>query len=129
MNLHNYTDAIFFCDKLLTLSNNHIAVIYLMGECYFRNKDYKRVHSLFENHKMLNQNVSFQLLASRSLLMNKQYEQCLNVLELQLENTHFNRKMESCRAFIKAQCYEAQENKMMAVDFYRECLQKDPTCV
>lgn len=119
LNLHNYPDAIFFCDKLLTLSNSHVAIVFLMGECYFRNKDYKRVHSLFENYKMLNQNVSFQILAARSLLLNRQYEQCLSVLELQLENTHFNRKMESCRAFIRAQCYEAQENKTMAVDCYK----------
>ena len=119
LNLHNYPDAIFFCDKLLTLSNSHVAIVFLMGECYFRNKDYKRVHSLFENYKMLNQNVSFQILAARSLLLTRQYEQCLSVLELQLENTHFNRKMESCRAFIRAQCYEAQENKTMAVDCYK----------
>ena len=84
LNLHNYPDAIFFCDKLLTLSNNHIGVIYLMGECYFRNGDYKRVHSLFEMQKVLNQNVSFQLLAGKALLLNKQYEQCLSVLEMQL---------------------------------------------
>lgn len=83
-NLHNYPDAIFFCDKLLTLSNNHVGVIYLMGECYFRNGDYKRVHSLFENYKMLGHNVSFQLLAARALLLNKHYDQCLNVLELQI---------------------------------------------
>lgn len=39
----------------------------------------------------------------------------------------FNRKMESCRTFIKAQCYEALQNKNMAVQCYKECLQKDPT--
>ncbi len=105
----------------------HIGVIYLMGECYYRNGDYKRVHSLFEMTKMLGQNVSFQILAARALFMNKQYYQCLNVLEMQLENMYFNRKMESVRAFIKAQCYEAQENKNMAVECYKECLQKDPT--
>ena len=84
LNLHNYPDAIFFCDKLITLSNNHIGVIYLMGECYFSNGDYKRVHSLFETKKVLNQNINFQILGAKSLLMNKQYEKCLNVLEMQL---------------------------------------------
>ena len=70
-------------------------------------------------HHFLNQNVSFQLLAARALLLNKKYEQCLNVLELQLENTYFNRKMESSKAFIRAQCYEAQENKLMAIENYQ----------
>ena len=31
LNMHNYSDAIFYCDKLLTLSNNHIGCVYLMG--------------------------------------------------------------------------------------------------
>lgn len=37
--------------------------------------------------------------------------------------------MESCRAFIGAQCYEAQENKSKAVEMYQECIQKDATNV
>ena len=54
---------------------------------------------------MLNHNISFQLLAARALLHNKQYEQCLATLELQLDHTYVNKKMESCKAFIAAQCY------------------------
>ena len=74
LSIHSYQDAIFFCDKLLTLSNCHLTVVYLMGECYFRNGDYKKVHSLFETHKTLQHNNSFQLLAARALLNNKQYD-------------------------------------------------------
>jgi hypothetical protein len=44
---------------------------------------------------------------------------------MQLDHTYCNRKMESCKAFIRAQCYEAQENKLMAVEHYTECIQKD----
>ena len=71
--MHNYTDSIFFCDKLLTLSNNHLGCIYLMGECFFRNNDFKKVHSIFTNYKVLSHNISFQLLAAKSLYLNKQY--------------------------------------------------------
>lgn len=35
--------------------------------------------------------------------------------------------MESIKAFVKAQCYEALENKNMVVECYKECLMKDPT--
>jgi len=101
----------------------------LLGECYFRNGDYKKVHTLFQQHKLVAYNISFQLLVARALLLNKQYDQCLASLELQLEQTYCNRKMESCRAFISAQCYEAQENKLRAVEGYKECIQKDPTNV
>lgn len=127
LNMHSYSDAIFFCDKLVTLSNNNLACVYLLGECYFRNCDFKKVHSLFQNYKLLAHNISFQLLAARALLLNKQYDQCLSVLELQLDNTYFNRKMEACRASLRGQCYEAQENKQMAVEQYQECINKDHT--
>ena len=105
LNVHNNADAIFFADKLVSLSNFHIAAVYLLGECYFRNGDFKKVHTLFQQHKLIDKNISFQLLVARALLMNKQYELCLTNLEVQLHNTYCNRKMESCRAFIAAQCY------------------------
>lgn len=129
LNVHNNADAIFFADKLVTLSNSHIAVVYLLGECYFRNGDFKKVHTLFQQYKLVGHNISFQLLVARALLMNKQYDQCLATLELQLDHTYCNKKMESCRAFISAQCYEAQENKMKAVEYYKDCVVKDPTNV
>jgi tetratricopeptide (TPR) repeat protein len=129
LNVHNYPDAIFFCDKLVTLGGGHIAAVYLLGECYFRNGNFKKVHSLFLHHKLLAHNISFQLLAARALLLNRQNDQCLAMLETQLENTYCNRKMESCKAFIRAQCFEAQDNKLMAIEAYQECIQKDPTNV
>ena len=41
------TDAIFYADKLVTLTENHPVFIYLLGNCYFENRDYKKVHTLF----------------------------------------------------------------------------------
>jgi tetratricopeptide (TPR) repeat protein len=114
---------------MVTLTSGHIAAVYLLGECYFRNGNFKKVHSLFLQHKLLTHNISFQLLAARALLLNKQNDQCLAMLDMQLEKTYCNRKMESCKAFIKAQCFEAQDNKLMAIEAYQECIQKDPTNV
>lgn len=31
LNIHNNPDAIFFADKLVTLSNSHLATVYLLG--------------------------------------------------------------------------------------------------
>jgi antitoxin component HigA of HigAB toxin-antitoxin module len=54
-------------------------------------------------------------LAAKSLFFNKQYDQCLSVLDQHLDNTYSNNKMESSKAFLKGQCNEAQENKALAV--------------
>lgn len=65
----SYKDAIFYVEKLATLTNNHPLVIYMLGESYFHNEDYKKVHSLFAKHKFLNYNQNFQILAAKSLVI------------------------------------------------------------
>ncbi len=67
---HAYKDALFFIDKLMTLTKNHASITYLLGECYFQNGDYKKVHSLFSKHNLINYNQEYQLLTVRSLVKN-----------------------------------------------------------
>lgn len=67
---HSYSDSIFYADKLVTLTDNHPSIIYLLAECYYLNGDYKKVHSLFVKHKLLSWNINFQVLAARSLHKN-----------------------------------------------------------
>ena len=66
--MHAYKDALFFIDKLMTLTKGHNCITYLLAECYFQNGDYKKVHSLFAKHNMVNYNQECQLLAVRSLV-------------------------------------------------------------
>jgi hypothetical protein len=68
-----FKDAIFFGDKLLTLSNSNLGVVFLLGQCYYHNGDFKKVHSLFTKYKLLNHNINFQVLAAKATLANKQY--------------------------------------------------------
>lgn len=93
MQANMYKDAIFFGDKLLTLSNGCLGVVYLLGQCYFHNGDFKKVHSLFTKYKVLSHNINFQVLAAKACLANKQYDLCSTVLEMQLDTTYFNRKL------------------------------------
>lgn len=78
----NYSDAVFFADKLLTLSGEEKGIVYLAGQCYFHNGDYKKVHSLFSKHRVLNVNINYQLLAAKAALLNKQYDTCVSILDL-----------------------------------------------
>ena len=65
---HSTKDAIFYADKLITLTNGHPVLLYLLGECYYQNQDFKKVHSLFQKYDMLNFNQDFQILAARALV-------------------------------------------------------------
>lgn len=64
----SYKDAIFYVEKLINLTNGHQLAVYMLGECYYQNDDFKKVHSLFSKYKLLNYNQNFQILAARSLV-------------------------------------------------------------
>lgn len=89
----NYSDAVFFADKLLTLSNGNKGIVYLAGQCYFHNGDYKKVHSLFCKYKVLNTNINYQLLAAKATLLNKQYDTCVSILDMSPENAFYSKKL------------------------------------
>lgn len=72
--IHSWGDSIFYADKLVTLTEGLPPFVYLLGECYFLNTDYKKVHSLFVKYKLVTANSHFVVLAARSLFKNKQYE-------------------------------------------------------
>jgi Anaphase-promoting complex, cyclosome, subunit 3 len=108
--LNSWSDAIFYADKLITLTDGFPPYAYLLAECYFLNADFKKVHSLFVKYKLINHNCHFQLLAARALYKNKQYEQCLNILEISQED-NLVCKIEAQKNLLKGLCYEALENK------------------
>ena len=124
----SYKNAIFFADKLCSALQSPFST-FLLAKCFYLNEDFKKVHSLFAKSKVINLSVDFQILAAKALLKNSQYEQCLVVLEMALEQPHVTLKQESTRFFLKAQCHEANENKLFAVTCYFDCLKKDPTFV
>jgi anaphase-promoting complex subunit 6 len=45
-----------------------------------------------------------------------------------VERPYVNQQLEAQKYLLKAQCFEASENKLSAIPCYVECLKKDPTC-
>ncbi|CAD8096894.1 unnamed protein product [Paramecium sonneborni] len=116
-----YKQAIFFAEKLLCLNQDSTALAYLvflLGMCHFANQEYSGVYNLFLKHKMTQGD--FAVLGARALYSNRQYEMGIEIL--QEENS-------SQSDWVRGQCYEALENKQLAVSNYFECLQKTPTNV
>lgn len=126
---NNYVDSVFYADKLLTLCSNNKALVYLAGQCSFENGDYKKVYTLFLKNRVLNTNINYQILAARATYLSKQYELCVSVLDMTLENNFYSKKLEGSKYLIRAKCCEARESKQAAVHMYIECLKKDPTCL
>ncbi|CAD8066472.1 unnamed protein product [Paramecium primaurelia] len=116
-----YKQAIFFAEKLLCLNqdqNTQAYLVFMLGICHFANAEYSGVYNLFLKYKLTQGD--FAVLAARALYANKQYELGIEILQDEIT---------SQSDWIRGQCYEALENKQLAVSNYYECLQKTPTNV
>lgn len=76
----NVENALFFANKLVTLTKNQPISVYLLGECYFLAEEYVKITHLFTNHDCLNLNENFAILASKGLLKIKGHAQVIKIL-------------------------------------------------
>jgi len=127
---HLYATAIFYADKLVSL-NHEVEDLYTLAECYFKNREYRRVLHLLKKHgDITSGDTRLQLLAAQSLMECKDWEECLRYLE---ENTSADEsapdaKMASVFALLRGKVYEATENQENALIWYEKAVQFDPYC-
>lgn len=73
---HMPCNAIFYADKLQTLSENNSIVLYLLGEALFLNANYKKIYFLFDKHSLLFKNDNYLVLAAKGLIRIKEFKLC-----------------------------------------------------
>ncbi|GAB5363189.1 hypothetical protein AAMO2058_000862000 [Amorphochlora amoebiformis] len=135
---HTYDSAIFFADKLITLSKEEPGDMFLLAQAYFFKKEYRRaVHFLRENG-LIKSSVQFALLAAQCLAAMKDWEECLTIIGEE-KNTAVERDLPdggedhdiSIKASIcltRGKVYEALENRERAVRWYKAALKADMKC-
>ena len=60
--------------ELVTLTRTNMMSLYILAECYFLNQDYPKIISLFNKHKILTQNLDFQILAAKSVVISNKIQ-------------------------------------------------------
>ena len=133
-----YVDAIFFADKILTLSNDEkrFKAVYDLANCYFMNGDYQRCIDLLEKHQLLEHNERCQILTGHAYLKSGQIDYCIQLLERTPDENRTNltipdeeeenenqSALKGLKHLLLAKAYESQENNICAAKNYRKCLQ------
>lgn len=127
---HLYSTAVFYADKLVSL-NGDPEDLYTLAECYFKNREYRRVlHLLRKQSGAAAADSRLKLLAAQSLMECKDWEECLRFLE---ENSSpdmaaADSKMASVLALMRGKVYEVTENQENALIWYERALELDPYC-
>jgi len=126
---HLYATAIFYADKLVNLSQCMEEDLYTLAECYFKNREFRRVLHLLRKHsKITNGDARLKLLAAQSLMECRDWEECLRYLEENTSAGDEDSKMASVFALLRGKVYEVTENQENALIWYEKAVQLDPYC-
>eukprot|EP00435_Cladocopium_sp_Y103_P014881 s3533_g3.t1 len=128
---HLYVSAIFFADQLVTLKGAGPDEIYTLAECYFKNREYRRVLHLLKKHsETTERNHRLKLLVAQSLMECRDWEEALRYLESTWPEDQgaSDPKSAACFALLRGKVYEAMENLENALLWYERAAHLDAYC-
>lgn len=141
IDLHLYSAALFWADKVLSLSNGNPKDVCMLAQCMFFLKQYHRAAHLIRSRGLEKKDVMCHYLAVRSLLEANEFTDALSVInEFEICNNmtqlsasfvdHSNildasKNVQSAILYVKGRVYEAMDNRAMATDCYKQALQCD----
>eukprot|EP00434_Breviolum_minutum_P004554 symbB.v1.2.004017.t1/scaffold227.1/size261201/3 len=128
---HLYVSAIFFADQLVTLKGPEPDEIYTLAECYFKNREYRRVLHLLKKHsEATERNDRLKLLVAQSLMECRDWEEALRYLECNWPEDQgaSDPKTAACFALLRGKVYEAMENLENALMWYEQAAHLDAYC-
>lgn len=125
--LNSPSNAIFFAEKLLTLLDHHKISVYLLSECYFLEGDFVKVNFLFHKYMLTTLNENYLILAAKSLIKIKKYEQAIKTLNFELTEPLNDSDFEGEKYYLLGKCNQVLENQEEAERNYYESLKFNPT--
>ncbi|XP_078037799.1 cell division cycle protein 16 isoform X1 [Augochlora pura] len=140
--LHLYSAALFWADKVVSLSNENPKDICTLAHCMFLMKQYHRAAHVIKSRGLEKTDVMCHYLTVRSLLEAKEYNEALQVInESEIctnitqsvinytDRTHVledaPKNVQSSILYVKGRVYEAMDNRAVATDCYKQALHCD----
>ncbi|XP_032686384.1 cell division cycle protein 16 homolog [Odontomachus brunneus] len=142
IDLHLYSAALFWADKVLSLSNEDPKDVCTLAHCMYLMKQYHRAAHLIRRHGLEKTDVMCYYLTVRSLLEAKEYNEALQVISESEICTNMTqsgitftdrtdilqdapKNVQSAILYVKGRVYEAMDNRAVATEFYKQALQCD----
>ncbi|KAG8464771.1 hypothetical protein KFE25_010139 [Diacronema lutheri] len=77
---HMYANAIFFADKLVSMSNGDPDDVYRLAQAYYYTRQHRRALRLLRAHGLVAASVRACFLAARCLIESQAYDECLTTI-------------------------------------------------
>ena len=136
---HLYDNAIFFADKLVTLSHAAPDDVYLLVQLYVFTRQYRRALNLLRMTKLSTRGPRFRYLTAKCLAECQEWEECLATLPDEamreddgaddVEVPNIGRvAMAAAMQLLRGTVYEMLENWPLATKAFTAALRIDPLC-
>lgn len=147
---HQYDSAVFWADKVVTISKGDVHDVYMLAQSLYHTKQYHRAAHLIRNRRLDKTHKAARYLAAKCLEAVRKWEEALNVLEgseegditilqAKIEESKLEdqkddedkillQNVESSMSLLKGQIFEALENRIQAAECYRQALFEDVHC-
>uniref|UniRef100_A0A1D2A5H8 Uncharacterized protein n=1 Tax=Auxenochlorella protothecoides TaxID=3075 RepID=A0A1D2A5H8_AUXPR len=136
---HMYDAAVFFADKLVTLTDHAPAEVYTLAQGFYCSGQHRRCLHLLRTTQLLDKDVRIRYLAARCMLASGELDECLELLggeeaagpgDLQLgalpPSSPGTVSYLSVVCMLRGRVYDAQENFQRGTAWYHAALQADP---
>lgn len=137
IDLRLYSSALFWADKVVSLSSEDPEDIYWLAQCMYLLKQYHRAAELIMNRGLEKKHVLCYYLAARCFLEAYDLSEAMQVLNCGeqgslLPNVSFlegsPKEVQSAILLLKGRVCEEMDNRALAVACYKEALCKDVHC-
>ncbi|KAJ8669052.1 hypothetical protein QAD02_000311 [Eretmocerus hayati] len=139
VDLHLYEAALFWADKVLSLSNENLKDVCVLAQCMYLMKQYHRATHLIKSRGLEKRNLMCYCIVIRCLLEAKEYTEAVQIINefeastnIDQTETSFDdssiildgapKNVQSATLFIKGKVYEAIDNRAVAIDCYKQSL-------
>ncbi|XP_015597960.1 cell division cycle protein 16 homolog isoform X2 [Cephus cinctus] len=139
---HLYSAALFWADKVLSLSNGDPKDVCSLAQCMFLMKQYHRAAHLIRSHGLEKTDVMCHYLAVRCLLEAKEFTEALQIINETEMCTNISqsgvsysdhadilqdapKNVQSSILYVKGRVYEAMDNRAVSSNCYKQALRCD----
>ncbi|CAL1269455.1 unnamed protein product [Larinioides sclopetarius] len=139
--MHLYQAAIFWADKVASLSNEEAQDIFWLAQSLYYSGQYHRAAICIKSRNLHKVDLECRYLAAKCHFAGKEYKEALDVLNVNESNiSAISNKpadildidadddIASAILLLKGQIYEAMDNRGLATDCFKEALQHDVYC-
>ncbi|XP_064470681.1 cell division cycle protein 16 homolog [Ornithodoros turicata] len=133
---HQYLSALFWADKVASLTKDDQKDIYTVAQCLYFTKQYHRAAHCIESRNLHKTDLTCRYLAASSRFAGKEYKEALEILEQPAHETSIleqrdateQQRLESSLQLLQGKIYEAMDNRTLAAECYKKALRLDMFC-